>query len=144
MYVCKPFTSRTHNVCIKTAAYMHNMHSLIRYSVYVYTFVLYIQVQAELNEDLEALTEWLKNNKLKLNSTKSVAILITTSQIKKQQIINKHPNVKIRLDGYVLDLCDKVKYLGIIIYSLLKLHEHIIYTANKIAKKVGYLARIGR
>jgi hypothetical protein len=33
---------------------------------------------------------------------------ITTSQIKKQQIINTHPNVKIRLDGYVLDLCDKV------------------------------------
>jgi hypothetical protein len=52
--------------------------------------------------------------------------------------------VKIKLDGYVLELCDKVKYLGIIIDSLLKLHDHIIYTANKIAKKVGYLARIGK
>jgi hypothetical protein len=94
----------------------------------------------ELNEDLEALTEWLKNNKLQLNSTKSVAILITTSQIIKQKIINSHPNVKIKLDGYVLELCDKVKYLGIIIDSMLKLHEHIIYTANK----GGYSGTLGR
>jgi hypothetical protein len=30
----------------------------------------YSKMVEELNEDLEALTEWLKNNKLKLNSTK--------------------------------------------------------------------------
>jgi hypothetical protein len=41
-------------------------------------------------------------------------------------------------------LISVIKYIGIIIDSLLKLHEHIIYTANKIAKKVGYLARIGK
>jgi hypothetical protein len=45
----------------------------------------------ELNEDLEALTEWLKNNKFKLNLSKLVAILITTLQSKKQQIMNTHP-----------------------------------------------------
>jgi hypothetical protein len=72
----------------------------------------------ELNEDLEALTEWLKNNKLKLNTSKSFAILIKTSQTKKQQIINTHPNIENILDGYVLEFCDKkIKYFGKILLT---------------------------
>jgi hypothetical protein len=100
----------------------------------------------ELNEDLIALIEWLQKNKLKLNTSKSVAMLITTSRVKKLQLINEHPQEKIELDGHILELSETVKYLGIIIGYLLTFKQHIEYTANKIAKKkkVGYLSRIGK
>jgi hypothetical protein len=55
-----------------------------------------------------------------------------------------NPNTKVRLDGVELQFSEIVKYLGIMLDFLLNFNEHIKYTSKKIAKKVGYLARVGR
>lgn len=81
--------------------------------------------------------------------SKSIAILITSQKNKNvtvQYFINKYSNAYVKLKGIVLALCENVQYLCystyyIVIIYYITMEEPINYAANKIAKKVGYLAR---
>jgi Reverse transcriptase (RNA-dependent DNA polymerase) len=98
----------------------------------------------KLNQDLKSLTEWFSNNKLKLNASKSMLMLITSSKKKSVNLLSNHQNLKIELDGQELKFSECVKYLGVKVDYLLNFSEHIKYTASKIAKKIGYTSRINR
>jgi hypothetical protein len=97
-----------------------------------------------INEELQLLNKWLQANKLQLNTSKTECMLITTSNVRKINIIMAHPDLHLYLDGIKLRLTEKTKYLGVIVDSFLSFKDHIKGTANKISKKTGYLIRLSK
>lgn len=70
-------------------------------------------------------------NKLKLNETKT-----------KWMEINSRSETSIEINGVIIEKVNSIKYLGVIIDSGLKFHEHIEYICKKIGKKIGFFKRI--
>ncbi|XP_047125566.1 uncharacterized protein LOC124807592 [Hydra vulgaris] len=76
--------------------YMNDITSVIKYvkiNLFVDKTLFYIESAnyddaiVKLNKDLKASTVWLNNNKLKLNTNKSMVMLVTSSMIKKRNIL---------------------------------------------------------
>jgi hypothetical protein len=80
---------------------------------------------------------------LKVHPEKFHCLLITTSKRRQQQLLMSHPNSVITINGKPLQYQETMKYLGVKIDHILKLDSHIEYVKNKVAKKVGFLQRIG-
>lgn len=89
----------------------------------------------KINNDLEHVSMWLKTNKLKLNTSKTKAMLISN-----KPVVEVVPSVMI--DGIHLDYVAEIKYLGIIIDNKLHFKKHIDFVVRKTAKKIGFFGRI--
>lgn len=74
----------------------------------------------QLNTDLENVANYLKMNKLKLNTSKTKAM-----------IINAESNKNIIIDNVIIEQVNEIKYLGVIIDKQLKFDKHL----NEICKK---------
>ena len=96
------------------------------------------------NEDLVRMVNWLNMNQLKLNVNKTATILFSTSKTKRDLLLASNPNTKVVLGGVQLEFQDETKYLGVQIDYLLTFKRHISYVKNKLAKKIGYLQRVGK
>jgi hypothetical protein len=70
--------------------------------------------------------------------------MLITNSIQSKTKLLKNCQDKIQLDGTVLEFSETVKYLGVIVDYRLMFDEHIKYNATKIAKKTGYMMRIGK
>lgn len=90
-----------------------------------------------MNIELENLSNVIYQHKLKLNITKTKAMIIS----KKKD--NNYANIKISINNEEIDIVDKVKYLGIYMDKNLNFNEHVNEIIKKIGKKVGVLNRIG-
>jgi hypothetical protein len=97
----------------------------------------------QINEDLQKLLQYCQGNKLKVHLEKFQCMLITTSKRRQQQLLTSHPNSVITVNGTPLQYQETMKYLGVKIDNILKFDSHIEYIKNKVAKKVGFLQRIG-
>jgi len=86
---------------------------------------------AKLNNDLDAL--WSKNNGLRLNASKSQALVIYSKSIDTTNL------PKIKMDGSEISFVDKVKNLGIIINKNLTWYDHISFIAQLIFGKLRKL-----
>jgi hypothetical protein len=97
----------------------------------------------EMNLNLENITGWLKENKLKLNTEKTKAMVITNSSVTRKKFMNniQHP---ICIENVEIEFVDEFKYLGVILDPHLTFDNHVNYIAKKIGKKIYYLARIGK
>ena len=88
------------------------------------------------NIDLKLLCNWLKANKILLNSSKTEAILF------------RHPNknidydLKLNIDGKRIFLTNSVKYLGIHLDSHLHWKYHIHELSMKLSRATGMLSKI--
>lgn len=88
------------------------------------------------NRDLKNISDWLKFNKLKLNTTKTKYMIISNRSI----ICDK----EIKIDDEVIERVKIFKYLGIIIDYQLKFKQNAEYVAKKMARKVNILARLNK
>ena len=84
------------------------------------------------------LDTWLKGSKLSLNVAKTNCMLIATKQ--------KHSYLKYRNDDLHLIMCNKeleviqkTRYFGIVIYNSLKCKEHIKNFSAKVSIAIGFL-----
>ncbi len=91
-------------------------------------------LENNVNNELEKINLWRKNNKLSVNFTKSKYLIFTN---KKQNF-----SFKIHMDGTTLDRAEDMKYLGIIIDHKLKWNKHINYILNKISRVSYMLTKI--
>ena len=89
-----------------------------------------IQLQQEVEDDLNRISEWLKINKLSLNIKKTCFIVFTNKNVPK-------PDVQITIDGHRIDETDHNKFHGVIIDCKLNWKKHISYITGKIAKRIG-------
>lgn len=94
-----------------------------------------------LNEEMKSVEEWLKTNKLKINSKKTKLMIVSSSY---KYLEDYRKGIKVKVENTEIELVDHHKYLGFVIDSQLTCKEHIDYIAKKIARKLGVLNRCGR
>jgi len=85
----------------------------------------------KMDSDLIKVQMYLEMNKLKLNATKTKAM-----------VINGDTNLDIVVNNEVIEKVQNIKYLGVYVNNKLKFDVHIDYTCKKLAKKIGFLMRI--
>ena len=94
------------------------------------------KLNKNINHDLKLLCEWLRANKISLNSGKTELILFRP----KQKTINK--NLNFRISGQKLHPQTSVKYLGVQIDEHLTFHTHLKTLVQKLSRAVGMLAKV--
>lgn len=97
------------------------------------------QVVDIINNDLSKLDRWLITNKLKLNTDKTKCMVIAS-----KNNLKKIDNIRVCIDSTELEIVEHMTYLGVTIDNQLKFNKHIDVIVKKIAKKIGFLARIGQ
>ncbi len=85
-----------------------------------------------INEELRKISEWLKLNKLSLNTSKTKYMLFHTPQ-------RKVVDLEIKMDGILIHRVTQFNFLGIVINEKLTWEDHINKIANKISKSIGIL-----
>ena len=93
-------------------------------------------INRKINHDLKNITEWLRSNRISLNSQKTEIIMFRA----KGKDITKHLNF--RLSGKKIELSEKIKYLGLIIDEHLTWKQHMSLIKCKLSKAIGLLSRI--
>ena len=67
------------------------------------------KINKDINRDLKLVVEWIRANRLSLNTSKTELVIFKS----KNKIITKHLNF--RISGQKIKLSSQVKYLGIIL-----------------------------
>ena len=88
------------------------------------------EIKSALENDLQAISEWLACNKLKLNLSKCEFLLVGT----RKRLKKADKNLTISLDGDVIKRVNSTKYLGIVIDEYLEWGAHVRLMKSKIAK----------
>ena len=93
-------------------------------------------IMTEIQEDLQRVEQWMKNNKLVLNLTKTKFMLFGTKQ--------KLANVpfKIQLHGGDIERVRNFCYLGVTLDEYLSWKGHVSKMLTKVNKRLGLLGRI--
>ena len=89
-----------------------------------------------MNNELVKVDEWLKSNKLTINTKKTEYMIFHRSRIKQQQ------KSDVIIKSEIIHCSTSTKFLGVIIDNKLKWTEHIMYIKNKISKSIGILYKI--
>lgn len=95
------------------------------------------KVELILNRTLIDIENWLGKNSLKVNTKKTVFMLIHDRRIK----VEKKCNIMIVRESIIE--VNETKYLGIIIDKYLTFESHTYYISQKVNKKIGFLRRVG-
>ena len=83
-----------------------------------------------LNDELTAISEWLKVNRLSLNIKKTHYMMFTTRKC-------VPASLDIFIDGVIIDRVKYTKFLGVYIDEKLKWDKHIPYISGKISRGLG-------
>ena len=94
-----------------------------------------VQIIKETNEELEAISLWLKVNKLSLNIKKTHYILFTTKRI-------GSVTLNIRIDGCKVGKVKHTKFLGVFIDEKINWKKHISHISGKISRGMGVLRKV--
>ena len=76
--------------------------------------------------------DWLKANKLSLNTIKTELMFIGTTQ----NITKINNLIAVRVDNKIIKRAKKVKYLGLVIDENRKWDEHVAYISSKIGRNL--------
>jgi len=87
------------------------------------------ELTTKINQKLESVDNWLKNNKLSLNYSKTQYMLFT----KQNEYIDTNFNVQI--NNHLLSRTECVKYFGVISDDKLIWKPHITLVKNKFLKR---------
>ena len=88
-----------------------------------------------INNELSKISEWLKVNKLSLNTKKTKEMIFHMPQ---KQVTTP----KLEIDGTCIECVNGFNYLGITIDKHLNWQDHINSIANKISKYIGILNKL--
>ena len=94
-------------------------------------------IEKYLNEDLECLTKWLENNRMKANVNKTKVMLLGTPNRTSQ--VN---HIKVVMNGIDVENVDCFKYLGVTIDANLKWNDHVKNICRKMCNSLGVMRRI--
>lgn len=94
-------------------------------------------IESVLNYELQKLDIWMNHNKLKINCTKTVCMLIGT-----KHMLHRHSTLNLRITNNDIAQVEHFKYLGVFIDSKLKWTLHIDELCKKIGKMISFLGRL--
>ena len=92
---------------------------------------------ANINKELESLTEWLSSNKLVLNASKTKFMLFHYPQ---RDV--SHIKLNISFAGEIIEQVKEFNFLGLIISETMSWKPHIDKIASKVARTFGILNRL--
>ncbi len=95
--------------------------------------------EQKLNEDLESLSKWLNENRLILNTHKTVCMILSTHQ---HRVTLTNCTLNLEVGDKHIKQVNEAKLLGIIIYGNLTWDKHIYKMCNKISNNLGLLKRL--
>ena len=95
----------------------------------------YLQDNENLNLELQKVSNWLKENKLKLNVDKTRTILFHPGK----SVFWKNLNFEVKIGKTAVKMVKSYKYLGVIIDNNLNWTEHIEMVKSKLLKAIGVL-----
>ena len=94
-------------------------------------------IQSVLNEELGNLQSWMNANRLSMNSSKTVCMLLET-----KFMLSKHDILNLEVNATKLNQVKCFKYLGVNEDCELKWNIHIEQLNKKIGKMIGFLRRL--
>ena len=125
--------------------YINDLHRVVKHcSVFHYaddTNLLLIdkslkKIISRVNHDLSLITDWLKANKISLNTSKTKVLIYKP----KNTNINKQLNF--RISGQKIEVTDKIKYLGLHLQDSLEWDNHLKVIIKKLQRAIGLLSKI--
>ena len=94
------------------------------------------KIQKRMNKDLKRLFKWLCANKISLNVAKTEVIIYRS---KNKKIDHE---LKLKLNGKVLHISEKVKYLGVILDCFLSWDHHVNHVSKKLSRANGAISKL--
>ena len=94
-------------------------------------------IESVLNQELLKLHNWMGQNRLKINCSKTVCMLIGT-----KHMLRKRGTMNLKISNTHISQVQCFKYLGIFIDSELKWNIHIDEVCKKVSKMISYLGRV--
>ena len=91
-----------------------------------------------INYEISLVTDWLKINKLSINTDKTKYMIIHNCQ-KQMSLYNQ---IQLKLDGEIIKRTKSFNFLGIVINEQLNWNNHITHLSSKINPTVGMLHRL--
>ena len=91
-------------------------------------------INCVLNEELQMVSEWMYNNKLTLNASKTKVMTFGTSQKNK-----KGDNLTVKIKDDILENVTEFKHLGVWFDQYLRWDTHIDKTAANISQRIGVM-----
>ena len=91
-------------------------------------------LQATINSELSAISEWLNVNKLFMNVSKTQYMVFSRKKFRDCQI-------NLNIDQKSLTQVHKSKFLGIVIDDQLTFKDHIAHVSSKVAKGIGIICK---
>ena len=96
-----------------------------------------IELELKVNSELFKLSEWFRANKLSLNVAKTNYIIFGNKRIS-----NDMTQLKICLDGNILERTLCTKFLGVFLDEKLRWTYHLNHISNKISRGLGMMGRL--
>lgn len=87
-----------------------------------------------MNTELCKVSEWIKANKLTINLSKTFYMISSTQ--------NNEVNFNIRIDNFVLNQVNNIKFLGVVIDDKISWKQHLYQLNNKMSQIAGVLYKI--
>ena len=114
-----------------------NMFDMLMYAddTTLYCNINQYTVNLDINSELNKISAWLASNKLSLNVKKTKFMVFHTAQ---RKII--YP--KLIINNVEIEMVRQFNFLGIILSSTLKWHNHISHISKKISKVIGVMHRL--
>ena len=97
------------------------------------------EIQTMLQEDVNSLSQWIKDNKLTLNVDKTKLMIIGSKQRLRSC---ENTSINIFYDGNPIERCTKIKCLGVIIDENILWHNHVDFVCKKVFAGLAVLRRI--
>ena len=94
-------------------------------------------IKQVLQNDLNYVEQWLQENKLVLNQSKTKWMLFGT-----RQKLEHSSDIEIQFHGQNIERVSSFCYLGVTLDEHLSWNEHVEIICNKVSKRVGLLSRI--
>ena len=93
-------------------------------------------INKQINHELSLLVQWLRSNKISLNTSKTEILIFRP----KGKSITKHLNF--RISGEKINTSSTVNYLGVLLHENLQWQTHIDSLITKLSTAVGLLSKI--
>ena len=95
-----------------------------------------VDISYQINNELEAINNWLRTNKLYLNVNKTKYMIINNR--------DKPPDLNLRIGNSIIERCDVHKFLGVHIDDRLTFNTHTSKLSSKIARGVGVIRKMNQ
>ena len=125
--------------------YINDLHRVVKHcSIFHYaddTNLLLIdkslkKIISRVNHDLSLITDWLKANKISLNTSKTKIMIYKPKNTKIYKQLN------FRISGQKIEVTDNIKYLGLHLLDSLEWDNHLQVIIKKLQRAIGLLSKI--